>query len=133
MKEYVDTSIEHKTFTSFYTACGVEFLNEAMLDEVKIKRVMNYIFHGVKSPQKDYCLASYMIATQLASRVPLSKLAMETLIHSIVSNATEATFEAAMLCSVFLFQSQPVNRMMIDTFRILIQNRFVFPIRNYNL
>jgi len=124
MKNFIDSGIEHKTFTSFYTATIIEYIGDSALNELVVKRILGAIFIGLKSSLKDFRLATYMIVIQLASRIPMSAVAMDTVTLSIASNINDSDIEEAITCLVYLYQSQPVTQMKVDTFQKLVEARY---------
>lgn len=51
--------IEHKTMTSFFAALLVEYVDQVKLKDTLLKRVLSYVFDGIKSSDKDFrvCIA----------------------------------------------------------------------------
>ena len=121
MKAYVERNIENKTFTNFYVVSLVEFIANNPLQELHLKRVLPYVFFGLKSNEPDLVAGSLMIITQIASSVTLTSSVVDSLIEAIITVMTKGDMDSVLMCLVFLFQSQPISKMRTSTMKALIE------------
>lgn len=70
-------------------------------------------------------VASYMIVSQLSSRTGFSSKLHSALLGSIAKHAREGTYHDALLCIVYMFQTQDIKRLPSRAKKYLIQFPYV--------
>lgn len=53
LKRSIALQIDHKTLVSFYTVLVIEYLDYSSIQDVYLKRLLPYVFDGIKSQDKD--------------------------------------------------------------------------------
>ncbi|EFC43739.1 hypothetical protein NAEGRDRAFT_80021 [Naegleria gruberi] len=111
MKAYIERSIDNKSFINFYVVLTVEYVSGNKLQEIALKRILSYVFYGLKSFDPDLVAGSLMITTQISSSVTLSVSVVDALIEVLIPVMTKSDTDSVLMCLVFLFQSQPISKM----------------------
>ncbi|KAG2392219.1 hypothetical protein C9374_012471 [Naegleria lovaniensis] len=111
MKAFVERSIDNKTFNNFYVVTCIEYISGQPLQDISLKRLLPYVFYGLKSSDPDLVAGSLMITTQIASCVTLASSVVDALFETIINVMSKAEIDSIMLCMIFLFQSQPITKM----------------------
>ncbi|KAF0978654.1 hypothetical protein FDP41_002474 [Naegleria fowleri] len=121
MKAFAERSIDNKTFNNFFVVLCIEYISGQPLQDISLKRLLPYVFYGLKSNDPDLVAGSLMITTQIASSVTLAVSVVDALFETIISIMNKADIDSVMLCLVFLFQSQPITKMRTSLMKSLIE------------
>mgnify|MGYP001130920633 FL=1 len=88
--------------------------------------LLPHLLAGLKSSSAEYRIATYMIVSQLATRVSLSEPTVARFLSLAIEHAANSLREA-LLCVVALTQSQPHLKQLPAVFvQQATSNRYVF-------
>lgn len=120
VKNYVSNDLGYKTLYSFATVTILEYVEHSQLKDTPLKRILPFVFDGIKSEEKDYKAGALMILTQISSKVKLSEKVLEVCIDLIVDHTNDYNLDTGLPCIVFLCQSQKISRFSPKSFEKLI-------------
>ncbi|XP_076359135.1 HEAT repeat-containing protein 1-like [Tachypleus tridentatus] len=101
----------HRTVTSFYMSSVLGALEYAdKVTEEIVATLLPFVLKGLKSGDKDYCAATYMILCQLMRKTHLMSSLCEKLVVKISKHLQPELTMQGFVCLLVIFQYQNLRR-----------------------
>lgn len=107
--------------TSLYTLIVLQILEQSKVSEPMLRWLIPQLLTALKSTRfPELQSSAYMIVTKLASKATLTSKVVDALVKSLVKHAPSGAQLNALLCVIFLAQTQPSFQLSISAGKYLI-------------
>eukprot|EP01104_Vermistella_antarctica_P017042 TRINITY_DN5961_c0_g1_i1.p1 TRINITY_DN5961_c0_g1~~TRINITY_DN5961_c0_g1_i1.p1 ORF type:complete len:2241 (+),score=680.72 TRINITY_DN5961_c0_g1_i1:94-6723(+) len=106
VRQAVSKGAASKTLMSFYAAFMLELLGKQAPSDELLAQIMPHLLKGLRSTDRAYQIATYMIVAKLSCVSTLSSEVNATLVHRLLKHSTNATREGSLEALICLLQFQ---------------------------
>jgi U3 small nucleolar RNA-associated protein 10 len=84
----------------------IEYFEKYPTQDIILKKLLPILFDALKSNDKEFENGSFMILTQICSKVKLSENILKKIIEKVINKLNQFDFENEILLLIFIYQSQ---------------------------
>ncbi|KAF0695383.1 Aste57867_13817 [Aphanomyces stellatus] len=107
---------------ALYTLLAMEVVDKSKITDQILRWVLPNVFDGLRDrAYPEHQLASYMIATKLASKATIAHAARSQLVVAIAKSAPAHAQLDALLCLIGVVQAQPFDTLPVDALKHMLQ------------